>query len=93
MATCEAYSEKVEVILRPTVSRPVHLRVRLPSGIRDQFFPFSLYLFLDSCGFVDVWLPLFSENVMNIQFVHNPLKQSVYKESHMFSNKKMRFGH
>jgi hypothetical protein len=29
---------KVEVILRPTVSRPVRLGVRHPAGTRDQFY-------------------------------------------------------
>jgi hypothetical protein len=29
---------EVEVNLRPTVSRPVYLRIRRPSGTRDQFF-------------------------------------------------------
>jgi hypothetical protein len=52
---------KVKVILRPTASRPVHLGVRHQSGTRDQFFPFSLWLFLDSCWFVDVGLPLWRE--------------------------------
>jgi hypothetical protein len=47
-------SYKVKVTLRPTVSRH-------PSGTRDQFFPFSFWLFLDSCGFVDVGRPLWRE--------------------------------
>jgi hypothetical protein len=42
---------KVEVTLRPTVSWPVRLGVRHPSGTRDQFF-FLLEFFLNSCGFV-----------------------------------------
>jgi hypothetical protein len=36
---------KVKVILRPTVCRPVRLGIRHPPGTRDQFFPFSLWLF------------------------------------------------
>jgi hypothetical protein len=36
---------KAKVILRPTISRPVRPGVRYPSGTRDQFFPFSLWLF------------------------------------------------
>jgi hypothetical protein len=45
---------EVEVTLRPTVSRPVSLGVRPPSGTRDQFF-FLLDIFfrhLRVCYFV-----------------------------------------
>jgi hypothetical protein len=45
---------KVEVKLRPTVSRPVRLGVRHPSGTRDKFF-FLLEIFfrqLRVCYFV-----------------------------------------
>jgi hypothetical protein len=42
---------EVEVKLRPTVSRPVRLGVRHPSGTRDQI-SLSWKFFLDSCGFV-----------------------------------------
>jgi hypothetical protein len=49
---------KVKVILRPTVSRPVCLGVKHPSGTRDQFSPSFLQLFLDIYRFVDVGRPL-----------------------------------
>jgi hypothetical protein len=39
---CILKKVKIKVILRPTVTRPVRLCVRHPSGTRDQFFPFSL---------------------------------------------------
>jgi hypothetical protein len=53
---------KVKVTLRPTVSRSVRLGVRYPPGTRDQFFPFSLWSFLDSCGFVGVRRPLWRKD-------------------------------
>jgi hypothetical protein len=45
---------KVKVTLRPTVSRPVLLGVRHPSGTRDQFFFFLEIFFrqLRGCYFV-----------------------------------------
>jgi hypothetical protein len=52
---------KVKIKLRTTVSQPVRPGVRHPSGNRDQFFPFSLWLFLDSFGFVDMGSPLWRE--------------------------------
>jgi hypothetical protein len=45
---------EVEVTLRPTISRPVSLSVRRPSGTRDQFY-FRLKIFfrqLRVCNFV-----------------------------------------
>jgi hypothetical protein len=54
VCTNDVYSTKVEVNLRPTVSRPVCLGVRHTSGTRDQFF-FLLEIFfrqLRVCYFV-----------------------------------------
>jgi hypothetical protein len=50
-----------EVKLRPTVSRPVCLGVRRPSGTRDQFY-FLLEIFLDSCEFVISLRPFWRED-------------------------------
>jgi hypothetical protein len=52
---------KFKVILRPTISRPVRLGVRLPYGTRDQFFSFLLQEFSDMHRFVDVGRPLWRE--------------------------------
>jgi hypothetical protein len=51
---------KVKVILRSTVSRPVYLGVRHPSGTRDQFF-LSLFC-IDNSGFPNVGRPLWRED-------------------------------
>jgi hypothetical protein len=71
---------KVKVILRPTVSRPVWLGVRHPSGTHDQLFPFSLGLFLDSYGFADVGRPPWREDgsvicsaMTQVQFLCRPV--------------------
>jgi hypothetical protein len=46
------FSTEVEVYFGQTVSRPVCLGVRRPTGISDQFCSFSLKFSLDSCRFV-----------------------------------------
>jgi hypothetical protein len=54
MGILSIVEDKVRVTLRPTVSRPVRLGVRHPSGTRDQFF-FLLEIFfrqLRACYFV-----------------------------------------
>jgi hypothetical protein len=44
--------QKVKVTLQPTVSQPVHLGVRHPSGTRDQFFFLleSIYIETSVCN-------------------------------------------
>jgi hypothetical protein len=51
---CECAGVEVEVNLRPTVSRPVHLDVGLPSGAHDQIFVSCL----TNCGSLNVVHPL-----------------------------------
>jgi hypothetical protein len=53
-ASKQVYEVEVEVNLRPTVSRPVCLGVRRPSGTRDQFFflPEISFRQLQVCYFV-----------------------------------------
>jgi hypothetical protein len=48
---------KVQVMLRPTVSRPVCLRVKQHVGPKTRFLLLS-----DSCMFVHVWRPLWRED-------------------------------
>jgi hypothetical protein len=48
---------RVLVILRPTVSRPVCLGIKLPSWAYDQ-----ILLLSDHCGFVDMGRPLWRED-------------------------------
>jgi hypothetical protein len=54
MASTRQLEVEVEVILRPTVSRPVSLGVRSPSGTRENFFFLLEILFrkLRVCYFV-----------------------------------------
>jgi hypothetical protein len=47
---------------RQPVGRSVLVSGTHSSGTRDQFFPFSLWSFLDSCGFVGVGRPLWRED-------------------------------
>jgi hypothetical protein len=55
------FKVKVIVIFRPTVSRPIHLGTRRPSGTRDQFFPIlSLISFLTFSGLL-MWGALYGE--------------------------------
>jgi hypothetical protein len=52
---------EAEVNLRPTVSRPVSLGVRRPSGTRDQFY-FRVENFFKELRFIILYCPLWRED-------------------------------
>jgi hypothetical protein len=58
--TCWWHLTKVKVILRPTVSRPVCIGVRHPSGTREKFF--TSFFCIDNCGYLAVGHPLWPED-------------------------------
>jgi hypothetical protein len=49
--------ERLSLTLRPTVSRPVRLEIKHPSGVTTRSLLLS-----DSCGFVDLGRPLWRED-------------------------------
>jgi hypothetical protein len=65
------------VILRPTVSRPVYLGIKHPSGAFDQIF-FLLLLMSDDCGFVDVWRSLWREDGSVVYNFSLPLPVEIF---------------
>jgi hypothetical protein len=63
---------EVEVTLRPTVSQPVSLGVRRPSGTRDQFY-YLLEIFfrqLRFCNFVAPSQELLKHNYMCCEIIN-----------------------
>jgi hypothetical protein len=58
-------------MLRPTVSRPVCLGVKHPSGAYDQFLLLS-----DRCGFIDVGCSLWRENGLPFTIAAAPRQRS-----------------
>jgi hypothetical protein len=62
---------KRSLILRPTVSRPVSLGIKHPSGLTTTFLLLS-----DSCGFVDMGRSLWREDRLSLTIAAGPRQRS-----------------